>query len=289
MVKTYGIIGLIAVSVLLSFGTAAAIDTPHTGNCQACHMLHNSLGSSLTNQDTNANLCMSCHTTAGTAFQKPFASSDQANIGPGRTSHSWSGLMPATDNPDNAYGLRSITNLSAALKTALTKNCNKSGTTCVSYPTTCSVCHNQHIQSAAPWDPNAPAYVTGNGSGRHFMRADNNLNQLCEDCHYYRTPASMPGGTVSQTDVRTWDGNKKSHPMQLSLSGASNPSRFHTAPVEPEAAAWAAQTGSRFQGNGGTDTNPTNNLVFDSSQQIRCLTCHGIHYTDSDSGTVDQP
>jgi predicted CXXCH cytochrome family protein len=129
--------------------------------------------------------------------------------------------------------------------------------------------------------------------GRHYMRTDNDLNQMCEDCHYYRTPASVPQGGVSQTDVRTWDGNKKSHPVMKNIStDVANASLFvGTAPYEPNCTdASCAQTGApRYQLNGGSDANPSNNIVFDSNGKIRCLSCHGIHYTDSNSSTVDKP
>lgn len=116
-------------------------------------------------------------------------------------------------------------------------------------------------------------------TNRHFLRTNNNLNQLCEDCHYYRTQAS------TQTNVRVYTGNPISHPVAVGLTGAS----YHGTPLEPQAANWAAQTGTRSASNGGTDTNPTNNLVLDAAGQIRCMTCHEVHYTDSNSATVDQP
>jgi len=48
----------------------------------------------------------------------------------------------------------------------------------------CSACHNEHNQVMAPFDPAAPAYGgAATGSGRHFMRVNNDLNQMCMDCH----------------------------------------------------------------------------------------------------------
>jgi predicted CXXCH cytochrome family protein len=122
--------------------------------------------------------------------------------------------------------------------------------------------------------------------GGNFQRLDNDMAQLCEDCHYYRT---LQAG---QTNVRVFDGKKKSHPIGIVFpTGISNdPTRFNTEPREPAGANWAPQTGApRYHLNGGTDTNATNNVVFDSTQKIRCLTCHGMHYVDSDENTVDQP
>lgn len=122
--------------------------------------------------------------------------------------------------------------------------------------------------------------------GGDFQRVDNDLNQLCEDCHYYRV-------ATPYTDVRTYDGNLKSHPVGVVFTNAngetpdiSDTTGFNTAPLETSG---DAQTGSRYHLNGGTDTNLTNNLVVDRLAKTRCLTCHGIHFTDSDSATVDGP
>jgi hypothetical protein len=129
-------------------------------------------------------------------------------------------------------------------------------------------------------------YITSN---RHLMRQNNAMNEMCVDCHYYRTPASVPAGGASQTDVKTWDGNRKSHPVGKKLSDVSDAAQFNAAFLEPQSASWAAQSGTRGEQNGGTDTNLTNNITVGMDGKITCLSCHGIHYTDSNSSTVDTP
>ena len=58
-------------------------------------MAHHSVGTTLTTRDGNGNLCMSCHTSGGSASGKAFASVDQALTWPGAgtnaagTSHRW--------------------------------------------------------------------------------------------------------------------------------------------------------------------------------------------------------
>lgn len=270
---------LILLSVLLLAANLPAVDVPHSTadgvKCNSCHTLHAAPGSSLTNNASNANLCISCHTALGAASSKPFAGIMQANVG-ARTgnSHRWDVTMPAVSNPGNAYGLRASADLgNATLRLKLTQFSNA---------ITCSVCHNQHSQTFEPWDPNAPA----TGYGRHFMRIANDLNNLCEDCHYYRTPGS------GQTDVRTYDGNRKSHPVVKIFTNdpgrdVTNSAQFNDAPLEPFI--WTPQAGARYHLNGGSDTNLTNNITVDAGKRIRCLSCHGMHYTDSNSATVDQP
>lgn len=277
-------------------GTALALDPPHNSSdgsrpvyCLSCHILHDYLGNpgigtSLT-KETNANLCLSCHISGGLAGNKPLSTSMQAQIaGSSGTSHNWEGTMPATDDTANLYGLRSTASLTNSdLKAQLQK---------FNDVVVCSVCHNQHIQNRDPWDPNAPSYSgVGTGSGRRLMRMNNSYNEMCEDCHYYR---SLQYTQIE--DVRTYTGNKKSHPLGMVFSSSNgetrtviNPNQFNTAPLKPQSAGWTPQSGTRYKTINGTDTNPSNNLVLDSSFQIRCLTCHGIHYADSDASTIDQP
>lgn len=293
---------IIAAIILCTKSPTIAADPPHSSAnsvyCNSCHSVHKAAGTSLTSDASNANLCQSCHN--GTVA-KPLNDSMLAIPGTSGTSHRWDAAMPAGDSPDNQYGLIPTANLtSAALKGRLTTYGK----------VTCSVCHNQHGQADTPWDPNALAYNgQGTGSGRHFQRISDDLNQMCEDCHYYRTAAT------TGTNVTIYDGNKKSHPVVKIFSNdqGETPSpgldttQFNTSPREPASASWVPQTGTRYHlngacsllqysdeasciANGGTwtpDTNTTNNIVVDSSKKTRCLSCHGIHYTDSSSGTID--
>jgi predicted CXXCH cytochrome family protein len=61
----------------------------------------------------------------------------------------------------------------------------------------CSTCHNQHSQVAEPFDPAAPAYPTSGsgGRGRHFQRSDDDINQMCVDCHSARNVTASPQGS----------------------------------------------------------------------------------------------
>ena len=69
----------------------------------------------------------------------------------------------------------------------------------------CSTCHDQHSQEMTPADPAAPPYGGfGTGSGRHFQRVDNDLNQMCHVCHDARNVTSSSLG---------------SHPVGVSIPG----------------------------------------------------------------------
>jgi len=336
--------------ILAPFGSVFALDAPHNASetigCGSCHIAHNSLGSNLTGQATNPAICKSCHNITGTASRWPFQDGDQAVPGVSGRSHRWSGVMPAVSNPSNQYGLRATANLtSSAMKVRL----NGSGSVVV-----CSVCHDEHSELNAPWDPfilasrvadsgtatagstttlvdttkswtvnrwtNAFVRITDGPhpgtnanigaarrvisntantltvspafnadieasdtyymtSNRHFMRSANSANEMCKDCHYYRV----------QTDVTVYTGEMLSHPVGLAMASAKKPARFFNIPAEPEQAGFAVQAGTRGELNGGADTNLTNNLVLGLSGEIQCLTCHTMHYADSNSLTIDAP
>jgi predicted CXXCH cytochrome family protein len=285
MTRTVLII-IILFAAIVAGNTVYALDPPHDTSviasmgCSSCHKLHGAVGVGLTTELNNYDLCLGCHNTAP-EVTKRLPSEDQASPGISGTSHSWTATMQATGPTDSSsqYGLRAVDELSLeALKVRLGSYGNV---------ITCSVCHDQHSQTSQPWDPNAP----GSGDGRHLMRLPNDMNELCEDCHYYRTVGS------GNTDVSNWNGGtKKSHPVVKIFTSdngetpdVTDSASFMTSPAEPEASSWAAQTGARYHVNGGGDGNATNNFVTDANGAVRCLTCHGIHYTDSDSSTVDGP
>lgn len=85
----------------------------------------------------------------------------------------------------------------------------------------CSACHDEHNQSNTPFDPAAPAYGGPNtGNGRHFMRVNNNLNQMCMDCHAaHNVTNSLAGSHPVEIPVPT-DASHKS-PVFLPLEKGS--------------------------------------------------------------------
>jgi predicted CXXCH cytochrome family protein len=60
----------------------------------------------------------------------------------------------------------------------------------------CSTCHDQHSQALTPFDPKAPAYGgSGTGTNRHFMRINNDQDQMCSDCHASRNVTNSLAGS----------------------------------------------------------------------------------------------
>jgi len=92
---------------------------------------------------------------------------------------------------------------------------------------------------------------------------------LCRDCHR--------AWDMDHTAVETWDGGFKSHPVGVAL-GTSGSGFDRSTPLDGNGAT---------QGTAGADTNPSNDLRFDANGHVQCLTCHGVHFIDSNTLTVD--
>jgi len=110
-----------------------------------------------------------------------------------------------------------------------------------------------------------------------FLRAaiDSGANGVgdayCRDCHRSRV--------MDHNSVRNYDGSFKSHPVGVALD--SNGMGYDRAvPLDGNGAP---------QGGAGVDSNPSNDLLLDSGGLVQCLTCHGVHYVDSNTLTVDGP
>jgi predicted CXXCH cytochrome family protein len=279
----YAIIFLIlVVSFSLVAPSAKAVDEPHltatANNCTlVCHGFHGAAGPQLTAFASNSALCISCHNPTGDASAKPFSDAMEANPGVGGNSHPWTKSMPGSSSATNTAGLRATADITdPQMKARLNQ---------FSDVVSCSVCHDQHKQTRDPYDPLAPA--SAGSAGRHFMRSVNDMNQMCEDCHWYRSEAS------GQTDPKTHQGgNPISHPVNVDLSSVSNPDQFLSTPKED---CGSDQGGTRFQNDGACESgssNKTNNLTVDTSTpngKFRCLSCHNVHYSDSDKDTCDVP
>jgi hypothetical protein len=97
---------------------------------------------------------------------------------------------------------------------------------------------------------------------------------FCRDCHR--------SWAMTHTDVETWDDTFKSHPIGVTLD-ANGQGYDRATPLD----------GNGLPQNGGASTdvdgNPTNDLTVDAFGFVQCLSCHGVHYVDSNTLTVDGP
>ena len=89
----------------------------------------------------------------------------------------------------------------------------------------------------------------------NFLRMANDRDQLCLDCHRTRNVTSHTRG---------------SHPVNISYNAAAG--SFNKPPVNPNLANPTSDLNASLTQTGGT---------------LLCSTCHGVHFTDSKSSTVD--
>jgi hypothetical protein len=77
----------------------------------------------------------------------------------------------------------------------------------------------------------------------------------------------------------TWDGGFKSHPIGVGLD-ANGAGYDRSTPLDGNGAP---------QGGAGADAVASNDLVFDANGEVHCMTCHGVHFSDSNTITEDGP
>lgn len=108
-----------------------------------------------------------------------------------------------------------------------------------------------------------------------FLRADLGPggSNLCAQCHGQ--------WVMDHTAVESWNnGAVKSHPVGVALN-ANAKGYDRAVPLDGN---------GNDQGGAGADANPTNDLqLFDAANAVQCLTCHGVHFVDSNTETVDSP
>lgn len=107
---------------------------------------------------------------------------------------------------------------------------------------------------------------------RSALTVGNDGSVMCRDCHR--------SWEMTHTDVRTYDGTNKSHPVGVGLN-ANGRGYDRAAPLDGN--------GAPLIGGADQDGNPTNDFTLDGNNNVQCLTCHGVHYTDDNTLTVDQP
>lgn len=151
---------------------------------------------------------------------------------------------------------------------------------------TCSMCHSQHFQARASWDPlSDTTYSAGITNNRHMMRLNNELSQLCEDCHRTRA-MSYTRASGSDASYPADGANVFSHPVAELLNSQGYD---YSAPLDANGSAQTNSPSAPRRYAGDKDGNPTNNQVLDKDGKIRCMSCHRMHYTDSNQITNDVP
>jgi len=328
-----------------------SVDPPHWSSAStyedcdsSCHIVHSSLGSTLTQATSNVNSCLSCHNPTGQASDLPISLVEKANPNISGRHHSFD--VPATNSN---YGAELPLNTQMAQRILESK-------------VVCSTCHNQHNASASTRGTpriSRAKKIGGSGTGTctsggtytgtngiwylieidgagsqatatfrwskdngltwlqqnvncgngNPVNLDNGVNvtftggtgafqigdrwefygsypflranldfqdnttgdKFCRDCH-----RSM---AMSHIEVENYDGTKKSHPVGIGLN-ANGMGYDRPAPLDGNGAS---------QGGVGEDNIKSNNLKLDGAGNLQCLTCHNVHYADSNTQTEDLP
>lgn len=124
---------LVTAALALAAPVAAeAVDAPHdlsqfSGECMACHQLHNALGTALTSQATLSQTCLTCHATTSLAW----TTDDQSTLGVSGVHHRWD-----------------ATAVNAALGTTVPADAQMAARI-LAGRLECAACHNQHAANKA--------------------------------------------------------------------------------------------------------------------------------------------
>lgn len=108
-----------------------------------------------------------------------------------------------------------------------------------------------------------------------FLRAklDEGANAVgdayCRDCHRQ--------WVMDHSSVESYNGAYKSHPVGQAL-GANGRGYDRTAPLDGNGA---------VQGGGGGDGVASSDLRLDAGGLVQCISCHGVHFADSNTQTED--
>jgi len=106
-----------------------------------------------------------------------------------------------------------------------------------------------------------------------FLRAkldsggNSSADKFCRDCHR--------SWVMDHTSIDTYDGNYKSHPVGVRLDAVGGSASNRATPLDGDGSA--------------SDANPSNDLKLDGSGNVQCLTCHAVHYADSNTASEDGP
>lgn len=332
-------------------GIIFSVDPPHWSSAStyedcdsSCHIVHSSLGSSLTQATSNVNSCLACHNPTGQASNFPISLEERANPNFGGRHHSFD-----VNAVNSNYGAD------------LPQN-NQMLTRIMESKVVCSTCHNQHTASSSLggtarisqsrkiagsgtgtmvtsgnytgangiWylieidTPGSQATATfkwskdnglswiqqnvncGNGNPVNldngvkitfsggagafqlgdrwefyasypFLRvkldSGDNLtgDRFCRDCHREMV--------MTHSEVENYNGTKKSHPIGIVLN-ANGMGYDRPSPLDGN---------GNPQGGLGEDNIKSNNLKLDENGNLQCLTCHNVHYADSNTITEDLP
>lgn len=316
----------ISALALVGFVPAAfATDPPHNAvssiKCTSCHQLHKAPGGTITRVKGNANLCMSCHTIGGTASAHSFSVGDQGMPAPGLpagvsaagTSHRWdsgaSGRVAAVAPNTSTGTVESAGAYTGVYAKAYTITITtpgivgvaRFGWTATSPPGGSGV----NIVTAASVALDQGIAVTfTNGSGTSFVFNDKwyvyvrpDINQptsapmtarvsngkiMCSTCHDVHSQAREPFGVApAYSGAGTGAGR---HFQRIANHTNLMCTNCHAARNVTASSAGSHPVGVAIPA--GAYRNPTLMPLDKTTSNVRCSSCHTVHYAPTADGKL---
>lgn len=201
--------------------------------------------------ETSGFVCTTCHTTHLSLGSTGYNNTCQSCHRPGDPAAGAKPITPA--DAANPFGIHSTTGISKMYQTSHRWDGSDTNAAAGARPpvqaqmTTSNLRARTQGQLACVRCHNQHSNANGN-----FLRMANDQDQLCLDCHSSRN---------------TPDHTKGTHPVGVVYP--ANTTSFNPSPVNSNPA------------------NPTSALNLLGGTTVSCSTCHGVHGTDSRSGTLD--
>ncbi|MBI5494964.1 MAG: hypothetical protein HY904_08035 [Deltaproteobacteria bacterium] len=291
--------------------------------CNDCHQVHNAPGLNLTKTAGNANLCMSCHASGQMASTLPFSSADQAVPRTSGSSHRWDAnvvnvaagataptnpnlrldtgkLMCSTcHDPHSQANAPFDPNASATAGAAgrhLQRIANNANQACLD-------CHTSWVMSSvneAAWtgaNLSHPSGVAANVADPTFFATPHDSTGVDQVAAISGRATSAGTTTTLNDNTKAWVVNALAGLNIRFTSGANkNLVRLVSANTATQvtfaAASSATALNDRYEID--RDGNTSNNLVLDNAGtpsfttgNVVCMSCHGVHYADSNTATYD--
>ena len=306
--------------------SAFATDPPHNAvysiKCTSCHQNHTAPGGTITRVKGNANLCMSCHTVGGTAAAHPFTSLDQAMPSPGLptgvsasgTSHRWdsgaSGRVAAVATNTSTGQVESAGAYTGVYAKAYTITITTAGAvgtarfgwTATSPPGGSGV--NLATAASVALDQGITVAFT-NGAGTSFVLNDKwyvyvrpDINQptsgpmsarvsngkiMCSTCHDVHSQAREPFDTAAPPYAGAGSGASR-HFQRIANDTNLMCTNCHAARNVTASSAGSHPVGVVIPA--GAYRNPTLVPLDKTTSNVRCSSCHTVHYAPVADGKL---
>jgi len=312
-------------TALLVVPVAHALDPAHDASlnidCSSCHTTHSSAGGSLTTVGGNGNLCLSCHVAGGFAGGLQFVDADQALPGPGLpsgtapsgTSHRWDAgaaghIKPDAGNtsvgevvPGGAFNGRfpktytlTLTSTGDVGTAAFSWNDTLGGSG-TGLTTGTDVPLDEGV-TASFGDADAPPSFVSGDVWRIFVRTEilspaspemssrlEDGRAMCSTCHDEHKQARAPFDPSAPPYGGPGTGEGR-HFMRIDNDEGAMCNDCHGLRVVQFARDGSHPVDVTVPGSGGTQ--PPTTLPLDPNGRIACMTCHQLHYSPTDDGSL---